>query len=140
MKRLKEALKVINKIPNINGGGCLIAAYAVYLYLRKYNELSDFSLICYNDLLNEDTNEHLLFEKYIKYKGKPYIADHYAIYYEDNEYLLDGNQYKNVIILPNYYNFNKLYKESMLVDDWCETFDRKYIRVIERKLGINLDF
>lgn len=140
MKRLKEALKVINKIPNINKGGCLIAAYATYLYLKKYDELSDFSLICYNDVLNKDTNEHSLFEKYIKYNGKPHIADHYAIHYEGEEYLLDGNQYKRVIILPNYYNFNKLYKESMLVDDWCEAFDRKYIRIIERKLGINLNF
>lgn len=135
MNVIGKALKFLNSIPNINSGGCGIAALAMYRYLKKNKLLpKDFKILfLYNNNCKSlyDANR----------KGGNFGANHIVFWFNGNLYDTDGlfeieyTDYK--YILPA--SIKKLL--AALNDDngWNPMFKReKQIPKIERRLKINL--
>lgn len=149
IKKRKEALKyareVLNSIPHINQGGCLISAYAMYKYLSNY----------YPDLFGSDIvivqyarqfDDHLTNQNFILGTELNAVsATHFGLSINNGKTAFDSrgkigryedysDKYK--LIIPHDQTVS--FVLSALMDKtWNPSFDRKkYIPVIEEKLKI----
>lgn len=116
MKQLKEIREFLNKIPNINAGGCGISTLSMYLYAKKkLNKKFDIF----------DIN----------------FGDHFVLGYKDNDEMIYFDCSK---IRPTRFEFRKIISLDELIlyvndpDFWNTDFDRKYIKSIDKKFKLGL--
>lgn len=139
MKSLSEVRSFLNDIPYINNGGCGIAAYSIYLWLKKHKKLNsgfEFIFMHSNDC-DLWENKCALYNKNIT----PWAPSHIII--KHRNLLLDvepGIRYYNekysLIIKDEKYIIDCINN----VNAWCDWFNRrKYVPIIESKLGIKLN-
>lgn len=141
MKTLKEVQKYLNSIDCINCGGCGIAAYSMYLQLKKNNLITDkFKFVlCYKSYCEDCyvNNQDVL----RNHSGNAIAPTHMVIYY-NNEYLdstgvEDVSDYKWIQHVTEEWFIQNCINN---VPTWNYMFDRSfYIPKIEQTLGINLN-
>ena len=132
----------LNEIDCINCGGCGISAYAMFLWLKKNNMLTEDVKIVflhhYYSASDFATNQDF----YLQGVGKP-VAPEHVVLYRNGKYIDSGGVYTNA----NEYSFKldiSIEKaEDFLVnslndDNWNRWFKRPHqVARIERKLGIS---
>jgi len=138
MKTLKDVQEFINSIPDINSGGCGVAALAMYRWLKK------------NDMLKKTTMFHFLHsydgylyetnKRYVeKNEGKPSACSHIGLIHGnrtiDCEGFINTREYKYKIRTSNE---NMLVLAVNNVNDWNSMFDRKHVKTIAKKLDIDM--
>lgn len=131
----------LNKIDCINAGGCGISAYAMYLWLRKNNMLTEDTQIVFlhHSYSENDFQKNQSF--YIQGVGNP-VAPEHVVLYRKGEYIDSSGVYTKA----NRYSFKlavSLEKaEDFLVNslndnNWNNWFDRpSVVPMIEKELGI----
>lgn len=137
-RKLNEALEKLRDIPNINKGGCLVAAWAVWLYLKKHRALpKDFGIIALNQLHTEDLHTQNL--NAIKGKDVPTASYHFAIkafgkLYDVAGEIQNDNEFPLHLEITLSENF---LKKAYFYGGWNEEYRKyEYNREIEKKLGI----
>lgn len=144
LRVIKECREVLSTIPNINNGGCLIAAYSIFLYYKKYYpKLFKDSLVIVQ--LSKTPGDIVHNQMYLKnYYDSPCSSNHFGISfnggktYYDSEGLISVSEYSYKLIIPH-----KLTKEftvkALKSSTWNSKFKRKkYVPKIESKLQITL--
>jgi hypothetical protein len=132
----------LNEIPNINCGGCGISAYAMFLWLRKMNMLTeDVKVVFLHHSYSErdfQTNQSF----YLQGVGNPVAPEHVAL--TRNGFMIDSS---GVYKKENEYDYHLAVSidkaEDFLVNslndnNWNSWFDRPNIApMIEKELGIS---
>lgn len=139
--KLDYVMNFLSALPFINAGGCGVSAYAMYLWLKKENLLTDkfkFVFLHYDySSDNFSSNKSVLDNG----NGRLYAPEHVGVRYKNK--VIDCN---GIIDTDNFSLFLEIPLEkaedylinSLNTDDWNFCFDRpKYIKVIEKELGIN---
>jgi len=137
METLKEVCTVLNNIPNINQGGCGIAALTLYKWLEKKNQLADDTRIIY---FYYDYRSNIAINRSNKFKTLP-AAPYHAVLYHKGCYI-DSND-MNYISTHKYSQKIKNIKfviESINNNtcNWNSSFDRNSVKDIESTLDIDL--
>ena len=133
---LKEAQEELNKIPNINRGGCAISALALYRWIMK-NENIKYRRLHF--VFSFSTEEELKENK--KRKKSNEIGEscsHVALYYKGRYRDSEGEH-------PYLKRYQLRCDEDFVIKainnekaGWAKGFDRKHIRTISKKLKIDL--
>lgn len=143
-KIYKETREFLSDIEDINCGGCLFAAYAIYLVLKKHNILPEtFALVALNGTEYQDnhiTNLHFLSDL----TKKATSSNHFGWTFDggrtvyDTDSQLDLNKYKHQLIIPQH-KIEQFCKSALFdCSKWAYWFDRKtQLPIIEEKLGIS---
>jgi len=144
MKNLKQVQGFLNNIPNINSGGCGIAALAIYRWLKQNNQLTkdtkfvyyyfseDRSEISYNHYLN---NSNVLENN----NGEPEACAHAGIYYR-RKYLDSNGKIDTWKFEHDHYVNEKFIVNSINnLGCWNSSFERSHIGEIEDRLNIKLN-
>jgi hypothetical protein len=121
----EEARKYLSLVPNIDFGGCGIAAISLYRWVKQNEGESPGIILLYSPFKGEVGSCR---------KG----PSHCGIEYKEK--ILDRSE---VIPLDLYSNWMKISEGGMInllnaLDNWNETFDRKHVPVIGKHLGIDL--
>lgn len=145
-RALYHCQSVLNCIPNINRGGCLISAYAIFLYFKKhapkyFNEnvvLVQFSRQFSDHLHNKYFIESL--------ELNAVSATHFGISFDNGNTAYDSNglitnldyNYEYRLVIPNDMTFEFVF--SALQDGtWNPDFKRElHIPTIENMLEITI--
>lgn len=153
MKTLSEVRKYLKSIPNINYGGCGIAAYAMYIWLKKNGNKSNIKFIyLYSESsIGSYENNSIVLSHRKYYKTYASSCSHVMIKVGNNimdcaneridlssgVYPLLSMEIQEVHITQSI----KFIKNSLSKEDqWNCSFNRgKYLPLIEKKLGISLD-
>jgi hypothetical protein len=135
-KTFHAARKLLDTIPNINRGGCGIAALALARWARQHSKKTggfmfvdfDYGETCEHnqDALSCNDIDALVVPNHIaiKYAGRWYDTNEADVY---SEWVIEDNITENILL----YIINK--------GSWNLCFDRcKQVRVIETLLGIDL--
>lgn len=133
----EKVLNYLSKIPDINCGGCGIAAYASYLWMKQNQPKVKVNIVyCYRASSDECYLEN---EKLLKrLKGYPKGCSHAVIQIDDKYYDCDGERDIEG------YEFNhrlpiSVVIKTLMADNWNYDFDRRtYCPRIERDLMIEL--
>ena len=132
MKSLKDVCTFLRSIPCINQGGCAISALAMHRWLKFRGEKSEiyFTYASKTDPYFK-TNQSFLEGK--RPTGTSCL--HALLEYNGDFYDCNGTR-------PNRHNYH-IMSENIVVDlinipKWNESFDRKYIKGIMKKLKIDL--
>lgn len=137
----EDVRNYLASIPNINKGGCGVAALAMYRWLKKNNQLcSNFKFVilysCWHDADIIENNKHVLQTGH----GSAVACSHICItngMYEviDSDSEIDASNYKDVqYISEEWFLINMLDN----VGSWNTLFDRKWVKSIEKKLNIDI--
>lgn len=139
----KKYLKELDEIPNINRGGCLYAAYAVWLKLQKEGLLlnNKIVIIMYHDHdYHRDENM-----KFLKNKTKKAVSStHFGLSFNGGKTVYDSEglikEYKHCGTMIIDFNKTQSFCESSLkYGGWNPAFKRKSgVTQINKKLGLNL--
>lgn len=128
----------LSRLPSINEGGCAIAAYAMYLWLKKHDQLTDDFAFVFGYRWNKDsfnTNQEVLDNN----KGPAHSASHVFIYTQGR--YMDTNCENTT---PNNYAWHHIIKEEwFLVSSlnngvWNSDFDRVNIKDIQEVLDVDM--
>mgnify|MGYP007044048173 FL=1 len=137
MRNIAEALRDID-LPDINSGGCGIAALAALRLAKKHNEEVNIVLLYKSDEKNWfESNQSLIKSGNIK---DAFVPSHVAI-------IFDGITVDTSGIVEDYsysYSQSDISEDELITlinhGDWNDRFQRdKDIPRIEKILGINLD-
>lgn len=141
---LEVCCGILADIPNINRGGCGIAAYTMYLYLKKHNCLTEnFQLILMDDpywSCSHERNKQYL-EGNTKYAEG---ASHIGITFDNGITIYDcyGRYYNERLVqhlLVPHGKIEDYIKIALKASHWNPEFDRqKSILYIAGALGIDL--
>lgn len=139
-----DACKYLKTIPTIDNGGCLIAAYAIYLVLKKRNALpSSFRIVSFaRDYL---ADKYSINSRFITGQSNTLaVTSHYGftldgVTYRDSKGVIPNDKYKYILVIP--FEMTEEYcVQSLLLPDWNSIFNRdKYVPLIELKLGIEFN-
>jgi len=140
-KTFEEVQKFLSNIPSINGGGCGIAAFTMYKWLKKHGELNyGFRFVACYDSAYDDENRYINNMKVLRTKeGKAMASSHIAI--TNGGPVLDCNGY---ITLTRYDLIQFIGAEWFITNminntgSWNPSFDREHIRYIEQILDLDL--
>ena len=131
----------LNKIDCINAGGCGISAYAMYLWLRKNNMLTEDTQIVslHHSYSENDFQKNQSF--YIQGVGNPVAPEHVVIsrngkYIDSNGVYIEAHKYsfKLAVSLEKAEDF---LVNSLNDNNWNSWFDRpSVVPMIEKALGI----
>jgi hypothetical protein len=138
--RFDEVRNFLSAIPYIDAGGCGISAYAMYLWLKKENQMpQDFKFVFlhYNCSADNFYSNRSALENG---SGRIYAPEHVAIKYKgeviDSENVLDTDDFGLFFEIPLEKAEDYLVN-SLNTDDWNNWFDRpKFTKIIEKELGI----
>jgi hypothetical protein len=139
--KLKETRRFLDALPCINYGGCGISAYAMYLWLKKENQLpEDFKFIF---LHYPSSKKSFLNNKRVLEEGNGQVIapEHVAIKY--NGKILDSSGTVDIDIFSLFFEIPLEKAEDYLINslntnDWNSMFDRpNIIPIIEKELGIS---
>lgn len=146
MKTLTELREFLNNIPHINEGGCLIAAYSIYQYLKQNESLpKDFKIIEIDDVtimrymnmmqyLSEDPTSN------VTTCGHAVVLYNGMVYDSEREIPLEDC----VDVMVSGVWIDPINKEQWLINQmnaasWNYEFDRKkYIPLIAEEFEIDL--
>ena len=136
MKTFKEVRQYLNSIPDINCGGCAIAALAMQRWLKK-NRNKESIIVYYHSFYSSES--YHVNQKYnlgiVKY---PSSCTHATVRVSSKNYDSEGlhktSRYFRKIILDEKGIIKSINRYSI----WNDDFDRKYIKEIECKLDIDL--
>ena len=133
LETLTDVTKYLDSIPDINSGGCGVAALAIYRWLKKQGKKSQIVFgyggwncgFSRNESLKNGTNE------------TPSACSHAVVLYNGNYYDSNGES-----IDPPYSQNHSLpiwvVVKTLNTRDWNSEFDRRYIRQIAKDLNVNL--
>lgn len=137
------ACSVLSKIVNINYGGCGIAVYSIYLYLKSKGLLTEeFQVIT---LYESDTHNYKTNFSFVN--GDINYANpawHVAITFDRGVTVYDSNglftgHYEKSLIIPTNKTEGFLLK-AINNSGWNSDFDRStQVPIIEKQLNIKLD-
>lgn len=139
----KKYLKELNEIPNINSGGCLYAAYAVWLKLQQEGLLLNDKIVIvmyYDYDYHRDENM-----KFLENKTKQATSStHFGLSFNggktvyDSRGLIKGYKYCDTMII-DFDKTQSFCESSLKYGDWNPAFKRKSsVAQINKKLGLNL--
>lgn len=138
----KKHFKKLKNIPNINSGGCLYAAYAIWLKLQQEKLLNSKVVIVmyYNNDYCKEVNMKFL-------KGKRKNAEsstHFGISFNggktvyDTKGLIREYKYCNTMII-DFHKTQEFCESALKHGNWNALFNRKQnVPMINKKLGLNL--
>ena len=146
--QMKEGIikcqKVLKKIPNINAGGCGIAVYSIFLYLKKNNILTkDFQIVSLNPDHNiRSHNQNTAFVN--KECKEPMVSYHFGFTLDGGKTIWDctGNiaktKYELILLIPH--KMSEIFCKKILNENyWNPCFSREEnVPVIESKLKIKI--
>ena len=136
-RKLQECLEKLRYIPKINNGGCLIAAWAIWLYLKKNHALPrDFSIVALNVFGTEDL--HIQNLNATKGKDIPTASYHFAIRAFGKLYDATGEMRDDEFPLHLDITVSADFlKKAYFYGGWNHEYRKyEYNRQIENKLGI----
>ena len=141
MKNRNEICKFFSSIPNINSGGCLIAAYAFFLHEKKWNRHHNIQIVA----LDKYQMSHRCNSRYID--GKSDYAEsaaHFGWTFDsgqnvyDCEGLVNQKPYKYKLCIPKVQT-DDFCVNSLTNGCWNWMFRReKHIPQIEQYLNVDL--
>ena len=134
-----EVRDYLASIPCISRGGCGVAAYAMYLWLKKNKQLhKEFKFVLLYKTDDEDTYQNNM-KVLLNEEGNAIACSHIAVFNGDQTVDCDSE-----IVLSNY-GFIQFVTESWFmlnilanVITWNPAFDRDHINTIEHKLDIKI--
>jgi hypothetical protein len=134
IENFEEVRKYLSNIPNINYGGCGVAALSMYRWLEKNKNKKSNLVICYN---NSEKYEKTI-ENLGKDNDKLFAPSHCGIKYKNN--FLDAREN---IFIAIYCHSHLIDEKKMLQlinfgDFWSEEFERGNTREISQRLKIDL--
>ena len=133
---LESVREYLDDIPCINSGGCTVSMLAMYRWLKLQGEKSDMMYLYRNgSTYLFSTNEACLNGEL----DSPNSCSHAMLFY--NGKYIDSEEEFNT--LPEKYPKSHILPEHLVVaslnyDVWNDAFNRRWIRIIEEKLNINL--
>lgn len=139
LKTLRGVRKYLASIDHINYGGCGIAAYSMWLWLKANNQLkaSTKFVFCYPDW---DNSTYLNNSKVLKSgKGVPEAPSHVILEHQGKYFDCEKE-----VKLQEYQWVQFVTKEKFVIKtinnemSWNEMFNRSVIPFIEKRLGIDL--
>ena len=143
MKTFNDVRDYLSSIPKINYGGCGFAALAMYRWLQKYNKEENIELVfLYSSWCDEETYHQN--NKFIFNKSRTIDScSHAAIKFNDS--IIDCNNIRNYAdIYDGSYKYIHHISEHFIKKSlrcrskWNPSFDRKYVKQIEKDLNISL--
>jgi len=140
MNKIEKTFKKLKDIPNLNCGGCLIAAYSVY---KKVINNSNVRIVQLSNYSGDKNLQHnMAFVKGINKVATS--AHHFGITMDNGKTIYDSTgiytKYVDYYIIPRD-KTHEFCKSAILKSSWNNTFDRKtYIPQIFKKLKITIKF
>lgn len=137
-KTFEQVRNYLSTVPSINYGGCGISALSMILWLRQNENYDAKITFCYCDLYSYNRNKSHIRNK----DSELNVPSHVAIIYKGKRYDSKGQLPKST----GWHRFEYFHRVSFDVlidvideiDDWNDSFDRKYVKQIEQKLGVSL--
>lgn len=139
--QFKAVQEYLNEIDCINYGGCGLSAYAMFLWLRKNDMLTEDTQIVYLHHGYSESDFHTNQSFYLQGVGKPVAPEHVVIY-RKGKYIDSSGVYTRA----NEYSFKlgiaidkaeDFLVNSLNDDNWNSWFNRPcYAPQIEKELGI----
>ena len=134
----EEVQNYLSVIPYINYGGCGISALAMYRWLKKHNQLKHTKFVYLYCKNSEET--YVRNQKTLKGElNNPLAPSHVILLHDgkqiDIEFESDTVYYFRHVVEDERF----LIKTINTLESWNADFNRKvYVRMIEKKLGIDL--
>lgn len=142
-RKFYRCLEVLNKIPELNNGGCGISALSMYRWLEKNNYLQGDEKFLFLYRRNDDFYENN--KMALSNNAEFCSCAHILFYFNGSFYDSNGKQNHHVHDLRSLYKVKHTVTEDQLIEainnrvTWNNDFRRsKYVSVIENKLGISL--
>lgn len=142
IKTFEKLTEFLNEIPDINYGGCAIAAVTMYRWLKSNDKLSEDTEIvyCYKSESNFEFNDKAL--KSI-INDPPESCSHAVLHHNNTYYDSEGDLGNNFV---EKYDFTHHIKnESFVIESinnvnyWNPSFEReKEVKKIKKTTGIDL--
>lgn len=134
LQDLQTKLEKLDNIPDLNQGGCAVAAIAIVLFIQRHI-LSASPKICYTcwdsnrEAIESNSPDQLACNHaFVKYED--FFIDSQGLVSE-----VDGGLVKQQAeIIP----FELVLLHASHSDQWVRNFDRKYISTIDNIMGTNL--
>lgn len=141
MKTIFDVCKFLDRIENINCGGCGIAALAMYRWLKKNNLLCGDEKFVY---LYSFRSEYLFYENQKYFCGeskKMFPASHIGLFHNNRIYDSEGSVNKNGYLHSHETSVEKVLVKSLKNHThWNDEFKRNdNINIISKTLDINLN-
>ena len=140
LRSFNEVMNAINKIPNINAGGCGISALAMYMWIEKNEKHKPTILFCYQSHSKKryDNNKQALNSK----NSTLEVPNHVALIYQRKK--IDSNgiiwDFKPYYKYHHRVNLTKLKDTIIKSPDWNCEFDRKkYLKKIESIIDMKMN-
>jgi hypothetical protein len=146
IKSFKDAVRFLNSIPDINCGGCGIAAVSLYLWLKKngYNVKNTKVVYLYSDSDSYRTNQSFLSNEDVYATSCEHAVLYHKGRYIDSRGVIDDNTHTHPRVsrynMSHFIDFDvKFFRASFSSDYWNDYFERqKEVPRIEKVLGIDL--
>ena len=136
---INQMIIFLKNIPNINSGGCAIAAISIKRFLKIHKNIN-----CDIIFRNADEEEYLINKKSLSELNNPVSCDHAFIKLKKSYFDCEGKQYFDCEGKQNRLIQCLVMPEKLVIDainnknEWNSKFNRKYVSAIERKLNIDL--
>ena len=139
MNKIEKSFKKINDIPELNYGGCLIAAYSVYRKVINNPNVRVVQLSKYSNDFEISHNKEFIAGK----ESKPMPGYHFGITINNGETIYDSNgiytNHVNFYIIPRH-KTHEFCKKAILGPYWNNSFNRRHVPEILKKLKITIKF
>ena len=136
MIRLAKIRKYLKALPNVNSGGCGVAALTMYRYLKsKKVKTVGLRFLYHSDSDNFEKNEDVLNTG----KGSPVSCTHVCIKYKGK--YLDAVKEVDINDFAENHEITEEFLIKALIeneDAWNGCFDRHLVGEIQNELNVNL--
>ena len=141
--KLKQVLKYLNNIPNINDGGCGVSALAIYRWIKAHYQVKNVEILfcygCWRSVWDYRNNKQV----FRIGKGNLSSPSHVVLKYKNFIFDSSGIIKDLKSEFPNIHKATRLNLFISVLNDlneWNDSFERKpkVIKNIEKYLNINL--
>jgi len=137
--------RTLGKIPRINNGGCGIAAYSMFLYLKKMKMLNKkFQIVSLNPIYGSEPHyQNQAFAN--KESDEAAVAYHFGITFDEGKTIYDAKgkvseEYALKLLIPHELS-EAFCKKVLNENNWNEAFLREeHVPIIELKLKIKISY
>lgn len=130
---LDNAIKYLKTIPDINNGGCGIAALALYRVIKDSGVKTEFVTLTDLDYIKNNNSKRISNNEY------PTSNSHIVLVVNDIPYDSNGRYYMGEYDYHIPFNSEELLLEAINEDSWNRAFDRdRYTPLIAKHLNIDL--
>ena len=128
---INQMIIFLKNIPNINSGGCAIAAISIKRFLKIYKNI-DCDII----FRNADEGEYLINKNSLSGLNNPVSCNHAFIKLKKSYFDCEGKQNRLIqcLVMPKKLVIDAINNKN----EWNNKFNRKYVSTIGRKLKIDL--